>query len=140
MNRFNVASGRHHFPDGFFCGRRVIRCNDPNFERPRLGSRWFSRYANEDCSMAFLSLLSCNTDQQNIARSRVRPEKNEFAAAIIVEPLDAPHAGVLAILKNPSRPRHTWLTRAPASSAAREPPYSPLRTVQTSRARSQPSA
>ena len=50
MNRFNVASGRHHFPDGFFCGRRVIRGNDPNFERPRLGSRWFSRYANEDCS------------------------------------------------------------------------------------------
>src|ERR1700687_1619167 len=56
--------------------------------------------------------------------ARIPPgEDREFAAAIIVEPLDAPHAWVLAILKNPSRPRHTWLTRAlPASSAAREPP------------------
>ena len=50
MNRFNVTSGTHHFPDGFFCRRRVIRGDDPNFERPRLGRRWLSRYANEDCS------------------------------------------------------------------------------------------
>ena len=50
MNRFNVASGRHPFPDGFFCLRRVIRGDDPNFECPRLGGRWFSRYTNEDCS------------------------------------------------------------------------------------------
>ena len=50
MNRFNVASGRHLFPDGFFCRRRVIRGDDPNFERPRPSRRWLSRYANEDCS------------------------------------------------------------------------------------------
>jgi hypothetical protein len=50
MNRFNVASGRHHFPDGFFCRRRVIRGDDPNFERPPLAHRWFSRNANEDCA------------------------------------------------------------------------------------------
>jgi hypothetical protein len=29
VNRFNAASGRHPFPDGFFCLRRVIRGDDP---------------------------------------------------------------------------------------------------------------
>jgi hypothetical protein len=42
MNRFDVASGRHHFPDGFFCRRRVIRGDDPNLERPRPVRRWLA--------------------------------------------------------------------------------------------------
>src|ERR1700730_18174634 len=50
MKRLNAASGGHPFPDRFFCLRWVLRGDDPNFERPPLAHRWFSRNANEDCA------------------------------------------------------------------------------------------